>query len=112
MESFLSEATLTIYTVPPFWMFHPDRVSHPDTSLIQKGTMLEFIIGFPLLTSGRSPSPFVQCLRRRASSEEIVFPIAQHFFVLWSSEEIVLLWVSIFFATKFLQKFQKNSSSK
>jgi hypothetical protein len=50
MEYFLSEATLTIYTVPPFWMFHPDRVSHPDTSLIQKGTMLQFIIGFPLLT--------------------------------------------------------------
>jgi hypothetical protein len=80
MESFLSEVTLTIYTVPPFWMFHPDRVSHPDSSLIQKGTMLEFIIGFPLLTSGRSPSPFVQCLRRRASSEEIVSPIAQHYF--------------------------------
>jgi hypothetical protein len=50
MESFLFEAILIIYSVPPFWMFHPDRVSHPDTSLIHKGTMVEFIIGFPLLT--------------------------------------------------------------
>jgi hypothetical protein len=80
MEYFLSEATLTIYTVPAFWMFHPDRVSHPDTSLIQKGTLLEFIIGFPPSYLMRSPSPCVQCLRRRASSQEISFPIAQHFF--------------------------------